>query len=56
MAQKAIIYCRVSDTEQKFEGSGLDSQEHRCRQYDLQHDLSVEHVFHDDVTSTGDHQ
>jgi DNA invertase Pin-like site-specific DNA recombinase len=56
MTQKALIYCRVSDTKQKIEGSGLDSQEHRCRQFAMQHDLSVERVFHDDVTGKGDHQ
>ncbi len=31
----AVIYCRVSSTKQKVEGSGLESQEHRCRQYAL---------------------
>jgi len=30
---KAIIYCRVSRTKRKIEGSGLESQEHRCRRY-----------------------
>lgn len=29
----AIIYCRVSSAKQKIEGSGLQSQEHRCRMY-----------------------
>jgi site-specific DNA recombinase len=28
----ALIYCRVSSKKQEEEGSGLDSQEHRCRE------------------------
>ena len=31
--KKALIYCRVSDVKQKLDGSGLTSQEFRCRQY-----------------------
>ena len=31
--KKAVLYCRVSDKKQKNEGNGLDSQEHRCREY-----------------------
>ncbi|MCG8604369.1 recombinase family protein, partial [bacterium] len=31
--KKAVIYCRVSSKKQKKDGHGLDSQEHRCRQY-----------------------
>jgi len=31
--QKAIIYCRVSSTKQTTEGTGLQSQELRCRRY-----------------------
>jgi DNA invertase Pin-like site-specific DNA recombinase len=27
----AILYCRVSSKKQKTEGSGLETQEHRCR-------------------------
>jgi DNA invertase Pin-like site-specific DNA recombinase len=30
---KALIYCRVSDTKKKIEGSDLESQEVRCRQH-----------------------
>lgn len=33
VAPKGIIYCRVSRTKRKIEGSGPESQEHRCRQY-----------------------
>ncbi len=51
---KAIIYCRVSDTKQKTEGSGLESQEFRCRQYAAQHGYDVEQVFQDDVSGGGD--
>ena len=54
MTQKALIYCRVSDTKQKNEGSGLESQEHRCRQFAQTNNLSVEKIFHDDVTGGGD--
>ncbi|MCR9135737.1 MAG: recombinase family protein [Alphaproteobacteria bacterium] len=52
--QKAIIYCRVSSTKQKIEGSGLESQEHRCRQYAQQHGYDVEAVFPDDASGGGD--
>lgn len=51
---KAIIYCRVSSTRQKTEGSGLASQEHRCRQYAEAKGLEVEAVFPDDASGGGD--
>lgn len=51
---KAVIYCRVSSTKQKLEGSGLDSQEHRCRQYALAKGYEVEAVFPDDASGGGD--
>ena len=41
---RAVIYCRVSSTRQKTEGGGLDSQEHRCRQYAVAHGYDVEAV------------
>jgi site-specific DNA recombinase len=49
-----LIYCRVSDTKQKTEGHGLDSQEHRCRQYAAMQGYAVEQVFADDFTGGGD--
>ena len=52
--QKAVIYCRVSGKKQKAEGSGLDSQEHRCRQYAEAKDYEVTAVFPDDVSGGGD--
>ncbi len=52
---KCIIYCRVSDTKQKTEGSGLESQEFRCRQYAAEKNYVVERVFHDDVSGGGDY-
>ncbi|MEQ8602855.1 MAG: recombinase family protein [Marivibrio sp.] len=52
--QKALIYCRVSGKKQKADGSGLDSQEHRCRQYAEAKGYSVEAVFPDDVSGGGD--
>ncbi len=51
---KALIYCRVSDTKQKLEGSGLESQEFRCRQYATSQSYQVEKVFLDDMSGGGD--
>lgn len=51
---KALIYCRVSDTKQKLQGSGLESQEFRCRQYASEKNYEVEKVFYDDITGGGD--
>jgi len=53
-AQKAVIYCRVSHAKQKLQGSGLESQEHRCRQYAAAKGYEVVKVFPDDVTGGGD--
>ncbi|MEW7988314.1 MAG: recombinase family protein [Candidatus Thiodiazotropha sp.] len=53
--QKALIYCRVSDTKQKLEGSGLESQEFRCRQFAAEQGYVVEEVFRDDVSGGGDY-
>ncbi len=50
----AIIYCRVSSKKQKTEGDGLNSQEHRCRQYAELRGLTVDAVFSDDITGGGD--
>lgn len=51
---KALIYCRVSSKLQKTEGHGLESQEHRCRQYAQEKGYTVERVFADDYTGGGD--
>ena len=51
---RAVIYCRVSSTRQKTEGSGLESQEHRCRQFATAQGYEVEAVFPDDVSGGGD--
>ncbi len=50
---KAVIYCRVSSEKQVREGSGLDSQEHRCREYARSLGLQVEKVFKDEGISGG---
>lgn len=31
----ALVYCRVSSVKQRLDGTGLESQEHRCRQHAL---------------------
>jgi site-specific DNA recombinase len=49
----ALIYCRVSSERQKNEGNGLDSQEHRCREY-AKTKYHIEHVFKDSFTGGGD--
>lgn len=50
----ALIYCRVSSDRQKNEGHGLDSQEHRCRDYARFNNYEVEEVFRDSFTGGGD--
>ncbi len=52
--RKAIIYCRVSTKKQSGEGSGLESQEHRCREYATARGYVVEAVFPDDTSGGGD--
>ena len=52
--KKAVIYCRVSSKKQTSDGSGLDSQEYRCRQYAELRGYEVEAVFPDDVSGGGD--
>jgi len=54
MKIKAIIYCRVSSDRQKNEGHGLESQEHRCREYARSRGYVVEKVFKDSFTGGGD--
>jgi site-specific DNA recombinase len=51
--KKAVIYCRVSSEKQVREGSGLESQEHRCREYARTLGLEVEEVFKDEGISGG---
>lgn len=43
-----------SSKRQKDQGSGLDSQEHRCREYAAARGLNVEAVFPDDISGGGD--
>jgi site-specific DNA recombinase len=50
----ALIYCRVSSERQKNEGHGLDSQEHRCREYIEGRKYEVEKVFQDSFSGGGD--
>lgn len=53
--RKALIYCRVSSTKQTTEGSGLQSQELRCRRYAEDKGYTVTAVFPDDVSGGGDY-
>ena len=52
--QKAIIYCRVSAKSQESDGHGLDSQEHRCREYAAARGYDVVGVFPDTKSGGGD--
>ncbi len=52
--KKAVLYCRVSDKKQRNEGHGLDSQEHRCREYAASRGYEVDAVFTDIKTAGGD--
>jgi site-specific DNA recombinase len=54
ITRRAVIYCRVSDKNQKNNGDGLQSQEHRCRNYAAARGYAVEAVFHDDASGAGD--
>jgi len=47
---KAVIYCRVSDTKQTTRGTGLHSQETRCREYAAFRGHDVVEVFTDDAS------
>jgi len=53
-APKALIYCRVSSVRQRTSGGGLESQEHRCRDYARLKGYEVEMVFPDDASGGGD--
>lgn len=48
----AVIYCRVSSVKQTVEGTGLSSQETRCRQHAQFLNLDVVKVFNDDMTGS----
>lgn len=50
----ALIYCRVSIKKQAIEATGLDAQEHRCREHAAKLGVGVEAVFYDDVSGGGD--
>lgn len=50
---KAVIYCRVSDPKQVTRGSGLGSQETRCREYARAKGYEVVEVFRDEGASGG---
>ncbi len=51
---QALLYCRVSTVGQVTDGSGLESQEQRCREYARNKGYSVERVFVDSYTGGGD--
>ena len=48
----ALIYCRVSDKKQ-LKGSGLDSQEYRCRRHAEVNGYALEEVFLEKSKSGG---
>jgi len=52
--KEALIYCRVSTLNQENDGSGLQSQEHRCREYARSKGYEVEKVFLDSSSGGGD--
>jgi site-specific DNA recombinase len=52
--KEALIYCRVSTVNQENDGSGLQSQEHRCREYARSKGYEVEKVFLDSSSGGGD--
>ena len=52
--KKAVIYCRVSSDKQATQGSGLESQEKRCRDYCQAQGYEVSRVFQDSFTGGGD--
>lgn len=51
--KKAVIYCRVSSKKQTIDGAGLESQEHRCREYARERGYEVEAVFPDSQSAKG---
>ncbi|MEO1282931.1 MAG: recombinase family protein, partial [Pseudomonadota bacterium] len=53
VAPKAVIYARVSNVKQVTKGSGLGSQETRCREYAGYRGYEVVRVFTDEGVSGG---
>jgi DNA invertase Pin-like site-specific DNA recombinase len=49
---KAVLYCRVSSLKQTTHGSGLASQETRCREFAKYRGLEVVKVFTDDMSGS----
>lgn len=52
--RRALIYCRVSSKSQEEDGSGLGSQETRCRQHAQARGYDVVTVFPDTISGGGD--
>jgi site-specific DNA recombinase len=50
--KKAVIYCRVSHTKQATQGTGLGSQETRCREFAKIRGYEVAKVFQDDASGS----
>lgn len=50
----ALIYVRVSSDKQRDQGTGLESQEHRCRQFAIERGYDVEAVYSDEISGGGD--
>ena len=48
--ETALIYCRVSTAKQTNEGTGLESQEHRCLMHAKMRGYAVEKVFLESVS------
>ena len=51
---RAAIYVRVSTDKQEEDGTSLDTQEARCRQYAAEHGFAVDeaHVYRETFTGT----
>lgn len=49
--KECLIYCRVSSRKQVDEGTGLDSQEKRCRNFAKEKNYRVTRVFRDEGVS-----
>lgn len=49
---KAVIYARVSSTQQKTQGHGLESQAVRCKDFARMKGYQVVETFHDDASGS----